>query len=171
MNQIIIAITPEDKELARDLINEVFRMFQPILRKDRDLIPIEKLNEELSGKNKELIILHDLQNKVRGAALLNFEQDDIAYISYLATHPTSPRGQGKDLLMYAENRAEKTYHKKKIRLSTVYHPKYPQEKLIVWYLNQNYRFLKIITPTKAQQQAWEPKFQEDTRFKYFEKDL
>ncbi len=165
-----IATTSIEKEQARKLINEVFPKYQLILRDDLDLIPIDKCDEELSGIHKDLLVLSD-QNIVVGTALLNIEQPDNAYVSYLAKNQNLPTGIGIDLMKHAENRAKDIYKKKKMLVSTVYHPEHTQEHLESWYLKQDYKYLQNYQPTEVQRQAWKFEYQKDAYFKFFEKTL
>jgi len=169
--QIIKIVTSSiEKEQARIIINKAFQKYQLILQDNFDLIPIEKCDEELSGKFKDLLVLSD-QNIVVGTALLNIEQKDIAYVLYLSKSQNFPKKIGINLMKHAENRAKDVYKKKKMRVSTVYHPEHKQERLENWYLKQGYEFLLQYQPNEKQQQAWKLKYQKDARFRYFEKTL
>ncbi len=152
--QLGIASTETDVEQSGVLINTVFAMSQHILRKESELISIEKRDEELSGEIKELLVLRK-QSQIVGTVVLQLAHE-AAYVVYLTRDTSQRKGIGKTLMAYAEARAKNTHEKKKMRASTVYHPKYPQTKLISWYEAQGYKLLpldKERTPTQSQQEA------------------
>ncbi len=130
--QIILAVTESQREQSRTLINWIFPMRQPILRKDRELITLEERDQKL--KDKDLIILCTDTN-VLGTALLE-TAEDAAYVSYLTRHPDLPKGYGKQLMTFAENRAKDIHRKRKMRVSTVYHPECHQQDLVDWYTKE-----------------------------------
>ncbi len=56
MIAVVVASDSSQIEEARLLINRIFPLRQYILRRDRELIPLNKSTETLTGKNKELIL-------------------------------------------------------------------------------------------------------------------
>lgn len=168
--KIKIATTSLELEQARRLINEIFLTSQPILKDDCELITPEYLKTLLATKDTELIILC-INNKVLGTAVLQIASD-AAYVSYLTRdNSLKGRGYGKNLMNFSENRAKKVYFKDKLRISTVYHPKYNQKAIENWYTEKlGYRFLQNQSPKADQQQLWKLEYQAAI-FKCFEKSL
>ncbi len=165
----ILSTTETHREQSRVLINWVLPIRQHILRKDQELISFDNRDKVLFNEGKELIILIK-KNEVVGTLLLEIASD-AAYISYLTRRPDLPKGSGKILIEFAENRANKMHKKQKIRVSTVYHPECTQQDLVDWYYDLGYRFLQDEPAKKFQQLAWEPRYREKAYFRYFEKAL
>ncbi len=164
-----IAATEAEREAARILINQTFFISQPILKEECALISLEYRETVLVGENKELLILC-IDNKVVGTAVLEIAPDS-AYVSYLTRDPSLPKGYGKDLMDFAENRAKKVYSKNKMRVSTVHHLECNQKRLEDWYTKKlGYRFLLTQSSTPEQQQTWKPNCR-NAAFNYFEKNL
>jgi hypothetical protein len=165
----IISTNETQREQGRVLINRVFPTRQHILRKDQELISLDNRDKVLFNDGKELIILIK-ENEVVGTLLLEIAPE-AAYISYLTRHPDLPKGSGKILMTFAENRANKLHNKQRIRVSTVYHSECTQQGLVDWYYSLGYRFLLDKPANKNHQLAWELQYREKVYFRYFEKDL
>lgn len=165
-----LAITETEREQSRLLINRVFPERQPILRKDRELISTKNRDSIFFGEGKELIILGN-DNVILGTAILGMD-NDAAYVIYLTKDPDLPKGAGKLLMTFAENRAKNVHHKKIMRVSIVYHPKCTQKRLEDWYTKElGFKFYAKQNATPDQQLDWEPEYLPNTYFKFFEKNL
>ncbi len=171
-----IASTDDDKERCRRLINEAFKKRQFVAHQERDMIPIEKCNEELSGKNKELLMLFDkASHDLIGTVLLTIDQKPtgLATIRYLSV---SPKWWGLDfgikLMKFAEGKA-KIAHQKTIQLSVAYHPKDEKvQGLIDWYAKiQGYRRIGDRKALEKERERLAPQYAMDTVFIFFEKNL
>ena len=166
---------PSQQEQARLLINQVHPKSQHILRVDQEFLSVDAWATTLDSSNKELLIFPNKDKAIIGVVLLNLgseENVDLADIRYLTVHPDwQKRGIGDMLLKRAEQQAREIYRKKRIGLTTVYHPDCPQEHLISWYQKRGYEFEKEIKPTCAEHEVWKPEFRQLARFKCFWKDL
>lgn len=168
----IVKVTTEtEREEARTLINKVFPKFQPILRTDRELVPLKERDEQLFGPTKELWVLRD-QDRIVATVLLHLPKGDVAYVSHLAKYEDQPSGKGRTLLQHVEAHAKENHKKKKMQASTVYCPEICTQKgLEDWYIDQRYCFSYDLIPTPQQQESWIPEARKTTKFKYFEKIL
>lgn len=161
-----------EQEQARHLINDVHPKSQHILRTNCEFLSTDTLQHELSNPKNQLLTILDTENTVIGTALLTLESTQPSYLRYLTVHPDwQKQGVGSRLLNLAEEQIVHSSEYKALGLRTAYHPCCPQEQLVAWYQKRGYIYQGEAVPTIAQLEYWEPQFQEQARFKVFQKRL
>lgn len=161
-------------EEFRVLVNRVFREKQEVLNKNREMIPISEISTELLSEKKQVFVLLDESSKVRGGIVVTLDSGDLADLRYLCVDfPLMGLKYGEKLLKYSENHLKKAQGKKRVSLSIVFHPKFPQEGLEKMYLAEGYQRIGKDKPPKPEDAAkwFDPEYKSDVFFRFFEKKL
>ena len=136
------------------------------------MIPLEKTDQLLLGDQSQLIMMEGGDALV-GTLLLELGAE-IAFIEYLAVAPEwQGKGLGKRMMQFAETEAQMAKYTK-VGLSVAWHPEDQSiHKLLRWYESLGYVYSETVKldPESDPMQTIDPKYVEETSFKYLYKEL